>query len=178
VTGAISTAFTITPATATKVLAIAYWSGVPGFPGGMANYKRKCDIGPTQDHYVFSLPVSDNKIDLEDLVILSFSYGLSILHQLPKLPALSEDNVEVTLGKPVVVGDETRIPVSGHVTLDVYNILGERVASLVNDVQDAGFYHVLWDGRDQNHNPVATGVYLYRARAGEFSSVKKMLLLK
>jgi hypothetical protein len=70
------------------------------------------------------------------------------------------------------------IPVFGKVALEVFNILGVRVATLVNDVQEAGFYQVVWDGRDMNHNTVATGVYLYRVKAGEFNSVKKMLLLK
>ncbi len=73
---------------------------------------------------------------------------------------------------------EYEILVRGKVSLEVYNILGVRVATLVNDVQEAGFYQVVWDGSDDNHNAVATGVYLYRVKAGDFNSVKKMLLLK
>ena len=73
---------------------------------------------------------------------------------------------------------EYAIPVAGRVTLDVYNLLGERVASLVDDVQEAGVYRVGWDGRDKNGETVATGVYLYRVKSGNFSSVRKLLLLK
>ena len=290
---------------------LSYWSRVPGYTGP-DNYKRKYDFGPTEDHYVFTLPVPDNKIEFEDLVIFSISYGQFHSGQLPKVAAPSKDPVEVALGKAVVVGNETRIPlmlagavtdiramkievegsfesycgaekgdllnaydtpvmvmsraegrkvfvdiavmglnthgidrsgelvwlrftgrplvrltsgdarnslnvvlnvvrqrgegetvptsyalqqnypnpfnpattieyqipVTGQVTLEVYNILGARMATLVNDIQEAGFYQVVWDGRNENHNLVATGIYLYRVKAGEFSSVKKMLLVK
>ncbi len=73
---------------------------------------------------------------------------------------------------------EYQIPVAGKVTLEVYSILGVRVATLLNDAQEAGFYQVMWDGSDDNHKTVATGVYLYRVKAGDFNSVKKMVLLK
>jgi hypothetical protein len=48
----------------------------------------------------------------------------------------------------------------------------------VNEVTEAGFYQVQWNGRDANNIPVASGMYLYRIHSGQFTSVKKMLLLK
>jgi hypothetical protein len=62
----------------------SYWSGVPGFAGGLTNYKRKFDVGPTQDAYIFSLPVPDTRIEFEDLMIFSMTYGMSANHVLPK----------------------------------------------------------------------------------------------
>jgi hypothetical protein len=287
---------------------LSYWSGTPGFD--LSRYKVKYDIGPTVDHSVFSLPVPDQKIEFEDLVLFSIAYGLSANHRLPK--AVTSDSIDVSLGKPVVVGNETRIPLMvegsvadlralsievtgqfgsflgvekgelledyttpvllmnktydrtayldmaivgvenaglssegqmailrftgnphvqltvrsarnsnnvpivarkkvgegesvpttftlsqnypnpfnplttieyelpmpGNVTLEIFNVIGERVATLVNDVQEAGFYRVQWNGRDGNNIPVATGMYLYRVRSGEHVAVKKMLLLK
>jgi uncharacterized repeat protein (TIGR02543 family) len=291
---------------------LAYWSGVPNFPDGMARYLRKFDIGPTADQTVFSLPVPDNQINFEDLMIFSISYGQTLAYQLPKIARPTSDPLEVSLGKPIVSNGETRIPitlggsvldvramslevggqfggflgaekgdlleayetpvalfsringskvyvdfavvglraegiktfgnavwlrfsgtpyvklissesrdsynstlevlkkkgegemvptsfalaqnypnpfnptttitvdlpVTSPVALEIYNILGEKVATLVNDVRDAGSYQVIWDGRDESHNPVASGVYLYRVRAGDFTAVKKMVLLK
>jgi hypothetical protein len=88
----------------------AYWSGVTGFSGGLTNYKRKFDVGPTIDKTPFTLPVIDTKIDFEDLVIFAISYGLSASNSLPK-QAVETGSVSLTLGDAVVVGNETRIPV-------------------------------------------------------------------
>jgi hypothetical protein len=65
------------------------------------------------------------------------------------------------------------IPVEGFVNLSIYNALGERVASLVNQVMKAGSYEVNF-----NATGIASGVYFYRIEAGDFLSVKKMMILK
>ncbi|MDR3626822.1 MAG: discoidin domain-containing protein, partial [Ignavibacteriaceae bacterium] len=61
----------------------------------------------------------------------------------------------------------------GLVTLKIYNILGQEVASLVNQVQKAGNYNVNF-----NASKLASGVYMYKIQAGDFSLTKKMMLLK
>jgi len=65
-----------------------------------------------------------------------------------------------------------------NVTLKVYNILGQEVRTLVNEPQDAGFYEVVWDSRDDSGNPVATGIYFYRLQADNLTETRKMVLLK
>jgi len=65
------------------------------------------------------------------------------------------------------------IPENGFVTLDVYNLLGEKVTTLVNGVHEAGRYEANFDGSN-----LASGVYIYTLRAGSFNLVKKMLLMK
>jgi hypothetical protein len=65
------------------------------------------------------------------------------------------------------------IPRSGIVTLKVYNILGQEVATLVNQEQKAGNYNVTF-----NASKLASGVYLYRIQSGNFSLTKKMTVLK
>jgi hypothetical protein len=65
------------------------------------------------------------------------------------------------------------IPENVFVTLDVYNLLGEKVASLVNGIQDAGRYEISFDASN-----FASGVYVYSLRSGSFNLVKKMLLMK
>jgi hypothetical protein len=67
---------------------------------------------------------------------------------------------------------------SAQVSLEVYNILGQKVKTLVNEKQDAGNYSVVWDSRDDNGDFVASGVYFYRLNAGDFTASKKMLLMK
>ena len=65
------------------------------------------------------------------------------------------------------------IPMSAHVSLRVFNILGQEVASLVNQDMAAGSYLVQFEA-----SRLTTGVYFYQLRAGDFSSVKKMVLVK
>lgn len=65
------------------------------------------------------------------------------------------------------------LPVNGLVALKMYNLLGQEVATLVNEVKQPGEYIVTWDARG-----LASGMYFYRLRAGSFVETKKMLLLK
>jgi len=65
------------------------------------------------------------------------------------------------------------LPKAGHVKLEVFNTLGQRVATLVDDEVPAGFHRVLLDA-----DGLASGIYFYRLSADEFSSSKKMILLK
>lgn len=73
---------------------------------------------------------------------------------------------------------EYSLPNRAHIRIGVYNVLGQRVRSLVDETRPAGRYCVYWDGADQTGNPVATGVYLFKMQAGSFSDSKKVLLLK
>ncbi|MFQ6092148.1 MAG: FlgD immunoglobulin-like domain containing protein [bacterium] len=65
-----------------------------------------------------------------------------------------------------------------HVTLKIYNILGQEVRTLVDEVKEAGYYTVIWDGRDSWGRQVSGGIYFYMLKAGRFIDTKRMLLLK
>ncbi len=71
-----------------------------------------------------------------------------------------------------------QLPKAEQVTITIYNILGQIVKRLVYENQEAGYYTIEWDGRNNINNKVATGVYIYRIRAGNFIESKKMILLK
>jgi hypothetical protein len=66
----------------------------------------------------------------------------------------------------------------GHVELTVFNVLGQRVKGLVNTDQKAGHYLIIWDGTDNAGDRVATGIYFYRLKTGEFTDSRKMALIK
>lgn len=70
------------------------------------------------------------------------------------------------------------LPKACDITLEVYNIAGQKVATLVDGTLEAGEHTVQWHSRDQSGTPVASGIYLYRLTAGEFTDSKKMILLK
>ena len=65
------------------------------------------------------------------------------------------------------------LPTSGKVMLKVFNVLGQEVMTLVNEIQNAGTYTATF-----NASQLASGMYLYRIEAGSFNAVKKMMLVK
>ena len=71
-----------------------------------------------------------------------------------------------------------QLPETGRVLLIVYTSLGQEVRTLVDDIQEVGEYTIRWDGRDAVGRQVASGVYFYRMHAGDFSGIKRMMLLK
>jgi len=73
---------------------------------------------------------------------------------------------------------EYELPKSGPVRLTIYNLLGQKVRTLLNARQNAGRHHVVWDGCDETCRPVSSGVYYYRLEAGVTTQTKKMMLLR
>lgn len=67
---------------------------------------------------------------------------------------------------------------SGEVSLEIYNILGQPVAEPVDGTLPAGEHDVIWDGRDRDGEPVASGIYIYRLRADNETMTKTMALVK
>ena len=70
------------------------------------------------------------------------------------------------------------IPVAADVTIDIYNVLGERVRTFRQGKQIAGTYSVIWHADNDRGEGVASGIYFYRVTAGNFQLTKKMILLK
>jgi len=97
------------------------------------------------------------------------------------------NEVEIEVGSPAVFALDQNypnpfnpstiikysIPVDGMVTMTVYNMLGEKIKTLVSQVQKAGSYEVSFDA-----SKLSSGVYIYRLESGNYSSVKKMILNK
>ncbi len=66
----------------------------------------------------------------------------------------------------------------GPVSVVIMNVLGQQIASLVDEVQDAGIYQIQWNGRDDRQVEVGTGVYFVRLRTGRFYQTRKILLVR
>ena len=65
-----------------------------------------------------------------------------------------------------------------HVTLRIYNLLGKKVLSIIDEEQEPGSHEVIWDGRDKKGTAVSSGVYFYRLQAGGFEATSKMVMLR
>ncbi|MCK4696071.1 MAG: T9SS type A sorting domain-containing protein, partial [Candidatus Cloacimonetes bacterium] len=70
------------------------------------------------------------------------------------------------------------LKVNSKVSLNIYNIKGQKVRTLVSKVLPAGEHSIIWNGRDFNGNRVSSGVYFYKLKAGDYQEVKKMMLVK
>ena len=70
------------------------------------------------------------------------------------------------------------LPEATNVQLKLYDILGREIITLVDELQDPGFKSITWHSSDQMGKKVGAGMYFYVIQAGNFRSVKKMILLK
>ena len=65
-----------------------------------------------------------------------------------------------------------------NVKIDIYNIKGQKVTNLINKVKTPGKYTIGWDGHSKSGKKISSGVYFYRMKSGNYTSTKKMILLK
>ena len=70
------------------------------------------------------------------------------------------------------------IPEGTFVSLNIFNMMGKVVKTLVNEEQEKGRKIVEWDATNNNGNKVSSGMYFYNMQTSEFSQTKKMLFLK
>jgi len=103
--------------------------------------------------------------------------ALALKVQLPKAFALSQNypnpfNPSTTIAFDIPEGKEA------NVRLNVYNMRGQLIRTLVDEVKSEGSYQIQWDGTDNYGRRVSSGVYFYRITTGEFSQTRKMVILK
>ncbi|MBW6516187.1 MAG: T9SS type A sorting domain-containing protein [Candidatus Cloacimonetes bacterium] len=65
-----------------------------------------------------------------------------------------------------------------HVSIEVYNILGQKVKTLVNQEKEAGIHSVIWDGKNETGGYAASGVYFYRMQTDSYNRTRKMIFMK
>ncbi|MEJ2051386.1 MAG: FlgD immunoglobulin-like domain containing protein, partial [Calditrichota bacterium] len=123
------------------------------------------------------------------------SQDLSIVLQKAKLPVLTGINSRQSVYQdksqlfsynyPNPFNESTVITftISGtfrptRVSLEIFDISGRRIRTLLNEPKVSGTHQVVWNGNDDNGNLVASGLYVYRIHAGNFVQSKKMLFLK
>jgi hypothetical protein len=73
---------------------------------------------------------------------------------------------------------EYALPKESKVKIVVYNILGQKVRVLKDEIEKEGYKRVIWDGRDDSGSEVASGIYFYRIVAENFVKAKKMMMVK
>jgi len=124
---------------------------------------------------------------LNGCVINGIVYGdttvVSVEDEIPNLP--TEFSLSQNYPNPFNPSTMIRYEIPGQarndnmlVVLKVYDVLGDEIATLVNEEKPAGSYEVEFNGRDLINQTLPSGIYFYQLRAGSFVQTKKMLLLK
>ena len=65
-----------------------------------------------------------------------------------------------------------------RVSIDIFNIKGEKVKALIRERKDPSYYQTVWNGKDDTGKTVSSGVYFYQTKIGDYKSCNKMLLMK
>lgn len=66
----------------------------------------------------------------------------------------------------------------GNVSIEVFNIKGQKVKTLINEHMEVGDHVLVWEGTNDNNQKVSSGIYFYKMKSGSYSSTKKMILMK
>ena len=70
-----------------------------------------------------------------------------------------------------------QLPQVSEVEINIFNAQGQKITTLISAKQPSGFHRVIWDGTDATGRAVASGIYLCQLKAGDFTAVRKMMLL-
>ena len=116
--------------------------------------------------------------DKPHLYMIEHSGTLGALEENPSIP----NKISISQNYPNPFNPETRfqynIPVDGIVSIKVYDILGKKIKTLVNQWKSAGVHNEIWSGQNDNNQMVSSGVYFYQVKVGDEQITKKMILSK
>ncbi len=153
-------------------------------PAGQSQSHTLCDLTPGTE-YCVAVKAYDEALNGSNLSNVEFSVSQTgfILDtddedddgSLPEKFALSQNYPNPFNPNTVI---EYSLPRTAHVKLEIYNVLGQLTATLLDSQMPAGKYAVDWNGLDNNGLAVATGLYMYRIQADDFSQSRKMVMVK
>ncbi len=105
----------------------------------------------------------------------SYSSVVTVHSKVPQQYALAQ-NWPNPFNPTTVI--EYHVAKPADIRIEIFNLLGEKVKTLVQEKKDSGAFRVLWDGTDDSGNKVSAGIYLYKMEAERFIQIKKLTLLK
>ena len=151
----------------------------------VAAFGQTVDKGELDMRLVFrpTMEIEDSRIYFSEGQLRDGNYGVNQVERLGEVQIQTRPEVFALADNyPNPFNPETTIkyalPEAVDVRLDIYNMLGQMVRTMVAENQSPGRYVVRWNATDDSGNDLSTGIYFYRLRAGEFLETKKMLLLK
>jgi hypothetical protein len=156
-----------------EILTAHFYQHVPNLaPLGFYDYVAYCGDYPStvMDSSLFQIEVVEGVGSSQTGWVLTGSFLEGDLADLPSEFALLS-NYPNPFNASTVINYE--LPIDTHVKLEVHNISGQKVATVVDGHQEAGYKSVTWDASD-----VSSGVYFYKLTAGDFTQIKRTTLLR
>lgn len=119
--------------------------------------------GGTYSGAIGFLPIAVGGVNIEEEKIQSVMTNVSQNYPNPFNP---ETTINYSIKKDL------------NVLIEIYNIKGQKVKTLVDEFRKAGYHSVIWNGKDSGGKPVSSGLYFYRMKTDKYQKIRKMLLLK
>jgi len=132
-------------------------------------------IGNSYEYYVTATDFANNEGEISNSFTLMVISVDNLVNAIPDEFALGQ-NYPNPFNPSTSISYQ--LPVSGNVRLNVYNLNGELVTTLVSGEMSAGYHTVEWNGLTSTGRGIASGVYLYRIQANDFVQVRKMIMMK
>jgi hypothetical protein len=125
---------------------------------------------------------NETSVQIDFAQLSDLNFGINMPSSVDALPEASAVANALNQNFPNPFNPATTIPYSvaqaGDVRVVVYSTLGQEIRTLVDHYKLAGEYSVKWDGRDNGGREVASGIYVYRMEAGNFSATHRMVFMK
>ena len=151
-------------------------------------YKNGIHLGNVSEPWIYERNLSDGE----------YVYGISHIYEDTEsekaiisftIPFVSEIGEETPVIETKLIGNypnpfnpETTISFSTskkeNVEIIIYNIKGQKVITLTNEIYDEGKHIITWNGSDDNNQKASSGIYFYRMRTEDKTQIRKMILLK
>ncbi len=160
------------------------WTELEQFSGVSNNWVQEFIFVPEFiDHYVylrFKLTADEVLNDpgwwIDDLKIIA-STGASANNNIPVYESTLNGNYPNPFNPETVISFSIAQS-SSQVNLEIYNIRGQKVKTLINDELQSGMHTAIWDGKDDQGKSVSSGIYFYKMQNVDYSKTRKMILMK
>jgi hypothetical protein len=179
------------------------WSAPVGYDGTIFHYivfVNGSIVGPW-DIYLFDNTDTYRDLQISDIGIGEKRFSVRTVYRYGNLVFLSEPSEEVSLSvvseidivteslTTALVGNYPNpfnptttisfaLRADSFVNIDIYNISGQRIKSLLQEHRISGNHHIVWDGTDDRDRSVGSGIYFYKMTTNDFAQTKKMILMK
>ena len=162
-----------------KISASVYrMSGGNSGNGVVLSLKFKASIGQNISFYFAGIMANSS----DGSTITFTATGKSVVTRVSFLREEFPENFALAQNYPNPFNPETnikyQIPERVHVKISVFNLRGQKIRTLINQEQPAGYHNIRWDGCDEQGKMVVSGIYLYQIRARDFVCTKKMAFMK
>ena len=133
------------------------------------------EIGQTVYYRISAIDHAGNRGEYSQTLEVTTSLNVNGIGLVPEVYALHQNY-------PNPFNPTTQIrydlPEESYVNINIYDLMGRKIKSLINTHQDPGYRLIQWDATSDLGQPVSAGMYIYMIQAGEFRQTRKMVLLK